>query len=82
MATSHICTPETCPEGANYFVTAVDGRRFYYMAGPYPTHKQAIDAVQPARKVAMQDGRAWFMSWGTVQSDRTEQGSITKAGLI
>jgi hypothetical protein len=79
----HTCTPETCPDGANYFVTAVDGSKWYYMAGPYATHQQALDAVQPALKIAdKNDGRAWFMSWGTTQSDRTEPGSITRAGLI
>jgi hypothetical protein len=78
----HTCTPESCPQGENYFVTAVDGSRWYYMAGPYPTHQQALDKVNEALKIANKnDGRAWFMSWGTVKSYRTEMGSITKAGL-
>jgi hypothetical protein len=81
----HICTPETCPDGANYFVTCVDyGRLWYmYMAGPYNTHREALAAVDPARKIGVaNDGRAYFYAWGTVQSARRERGSITAAGLL
>jgi hypothetical protein len=70
----HICTPESCPDGANYFVTAIDGPTFYYMAGPYKTHRAALDQVEPARKIACdRDGKGHFMGWGTVKSSRTEQ---------
>lgn len=79
MPTLHICTPETCPEGANYFVTLRNGDRYYYMAGPYYTHQAALDAAETARKSG---AKAWFYSWGTSKSDRSAPGSIAAAGLL
>lgn len=79
----HVCTPESCPEPGNYFVTCVDGDRFWYMAGPYSTHQAALDKVDAARRIGVENNpRAHFYGWGTVRSDRTEPGSITKAGLL
>lgn len=50
---NHNCTPETCPDGLNYFVTCVDYGRLWYMAGPYATHREALAAVDPARKIGV-----------------------------
>jgi hypothetical protein len=67
MTTEHVCTPETCPQG-RYFVTAIDAGATHYMAGPYPEHAAALADVDKALKIAdKHDGRAWFMSWGTVR---------------
>lgn len=83
MTALHICTAESCPEGANYFVTAIDGGTVYYMAGPYSTHQAALDAVRPATDIASdRDARGCFMAWGTAKSKRLKPGSITKAGLL
>ena len=79
----HTCTPKSCPEGANYFVTALDGGKLYYMAGPYQTHAAALGDVQKAQDIAgKHDPRGCFMAWGTVKSDRIKPGSITAAGLL
>ena len=83
----HICNPESCPTG-RYFVTAIDAGHTYYMAGPYPEHVDALADVQKALEIAdRHDGRAWFMSWGTVRitddSYRPNMvGNINKAGLM
>jgi hypothetical protein len=78
----HVCTSGECPAG-NYFVTALDGPSFYYMAGPYPTHAEALALVDKAKAIAYEhDGKAWFMAWGTARSERTEPGSLNKHNLI
>lgn len=79
----HICTPDLCPDGDNYFVTATDAGFLWYMAGPYPTHREALAAVDPARAIGYANN-PWshFFAWGTVSSTRTEPGSITKARLL
>lgn len=80
----HICTPETCPTG-KYFVTALDGPNLHYMAGPYAEHAAALSDVDKALKIANKyDGRAWFMSWGTVRllEDSERIGQLNKLSLI
>jgi len=81
----HVCTPETCPEGSKYYVTAIDAGKTYFMAGPYNTHIEALNNVDKSLQVAdKHDGRAWFMAWGTVQmkSYCAIVGSLNKAGFI
>jgi hypothetical protein len=83
----HICSPESCPTG-RYFVTAVDAGKTHFMAGPYTEHSAALADVQKALKIAdKHDGRAWFMSWGTVRlTDDSYRvgmvGTLNKHGLI
>jgi hypothetical protein len=68
---------------SNYFVTCIDAGKVWYMAGPYKTHQEALEAVDTARTIGVKNNPwAWFYSWGTVSSDRTEPGSITRAGLM
>lgn len=67
-----------------YWVTAIDGmNRVFVMSGPYETHQAAIDEVHLCRDIATnQDGRAWFMAWGTTRMpERTEPGKLQAAGL-
>lgn len=83
MDAEHICTADSCPDGARYFVTCVDAGSLWYMAGPYGTHREALAAVEPALKIGVaNDGRAHFYAWGTVRSERIAPGSITAAGLL
>lgn len=82
---AHVCTPETCPEPANYYVTAVDGPSWWKMSGPYSTHSAALADVDKALKLTDKhdrSGRAWFMGWGTARLDSTEPGNLNKAGLM
>lgn len=82
--TQHVCTLTDCPTG-KYFVTALDGDRLHYMAGPYPSHVLALADVDKALRIAdKHDGRAWFMSWGTVRMiEETERiGTLNKHNLI
>lgn len=81
----HVCSPDTCPEPASYYVSAVDGPKWYPMAGPYPTHKEALRDVGRSRDIASDnDGRAWFMAWGTVRLSESyrEPGRLNAAYLI
>jgi urease accessory protein UreF len=60
------CDAEHCPTNGGYYVTAIDGDRWFKMAGPYQTHAEALAHVEEALRIADEhDGRAWFMSWGT-----------------
>ena len=83
----HTCTSESCPTG-RYFVTAIDAGKTYYMAGPYANHADALMDVDIALRIAdKNDGRAWFMSWGTVRiTDDAYRpgmvGNINKAGMM
>jgi hypothetical protein len=83
--TAHICDSSSCPEPGKYFVTALDVGKVFYMAGPYTTHAAALAQVNTALDIAHKhDGRAWFMSWGTVrvQDDSSMVGVLNKHNLI
>lgn len=83
----HVCTPDTCPEPGSYYVSAKDGPCWWRMAGPYPTHQEALREVARVRDITVErdrSGRAWFMGWGTVRMPAAfrEPGNLNKAGLI
>jgi hypothetical protein len=83
----HVCTPETCPQPGKYFVSAVDAGKYYMMAGPYPTHSEALQNRDAALKIANKhdaSGRAWFMGWGTCRTpdDYAGVGILNSRGLI
>lgn len=83
--TTHVCTPESCPEPGSYYVTCVDGKWFWKMSGPYPNHAAAIADVEKACRIASDhNDRAWFMAWGTarMKDGTTEPGNLQKAGLL
>ena len=67
-----------------YYVSVVDAGRFGLVAGPYDTHRAALDDVNKARKVACKaDGYAWFYGWGTVRLEASVGlGVLNKRGLI
>ena len=72
------------PEPRQYYVTARDGPRTYFLAGPYDTHVEALAAVEPARAIAMDEtrnrewARAHFMAYGT---SRAQAGLRTALGV-
>lgn len=56
--------------GSVYFVSCIDGPRRALIAGPYPTHAQALQDVEDARKAAEEaDPRAAFYAFGTARAD-------------
>lgn len=67
-----------------YYVSAIDGTQVHLIAGPYATHRAALDDVQRACHIASDaNGRAWFMSWGTVRIEGcTRVGVLNERGLI
>jgi hypothetical protein len=73
------------PAHRQYYVTARDGPRTYFLAGPYDTHAEALAAVEPVRAVALDEtrnasaGRAWFMAYGT---SRGPAGLQTALGVV
>jgi hypothetical protein len=86
MATEeHACSEASCPTPGSYYVTAIDGPRFWKMAGPYATHAEALDRIDAARRISCDyDGRAYFMAWGTgrVFHGDTPPGKLNELGLI
>lgn len=58
------------PRPGLYYVTARDGVRTAYLAGPYDTHAAALDAVNPARKrldYVEHHPHAPFLGYGTAR---------------
>jgi len=63
---------ETCecgnphPRNANFYVTAIDGRKTLPLSGPYPTHAEAVAMVDEIKERAISvDPGAAFASFGT-----------------
>lgn len=76
---------ETCtcgkhhPAGANFYVSAHDAGRTTLLAGPYPTHAQAVARVREVRELAYErEPRSHHYSFGTV----AKPASYTKPGLF
>lgn len=67
------------PRPGNYYVSAVDGPRYWMIAGPFSTHAKALAMVDEAReKAEKKDPRAIWMAWGTC---RTEVGDARKTPM-
>ena len=72
------------PAPRKFYVTAIDGPRVYFLAGPYNTHDEAAAAVETVREIACDfkqnanAGRAWFMAYGVI---RTADGNTTALGV-
>lgn len=86
--TPHICTAESCPSPGSYYVSALDERGHYIMAGPYATHSAALADVALAQLIASRYGSdgskgAW-MRWGTLRypDGNAEPGRLNKHGLF
>jgi hypothetical protein len=68
-----------------YYVTAIDGGRAFFMAGPYDAHQDALDHVDIVRHAACDHnqnsnaGRAAFMSFGTAA---TTERRATSLGVL
>ena len=68
-----------------FYVTALEGERAFFMAGPYEDHESALNRVEPVRKIACDferntnAGRAAFMAYGT--TGMTER-RATSLGVI
>lgn len=70
---------QTHHDGANYYVSCVDGPRQALLAGPYKTHAEALSAIEPVRNVAYEfDPKSWFYGFGTMAM-KTE---YTKPGIL
>lgn len=53
----------------HYYVSVVDGPRRALLAGPYPTHQEALDQVDAVRKRAIAAYQWAHFSWfGTASS--------------
>ena len=54
----------------HFYVSAIDGSRKSIVAGPFPDHDSASDAVVKVSLAASDlDPRAWHYGWGTAGSD-------------
>ncbi len=64
-----------------YYVTLRDGPRTAWLAGPYETHREALDMVEPVYALALKiDPYVWFMARGTssIISDNLPIGRLNK----
>lgn len=76
-------TQEPDPRPGDYFVAARDGERYGLVHGPFPTHREALLAVDDARRALEGlDPRAHWYAFGTLRlkpgSDRV--GFLQKLG--
>lgn len=65
----------------HFYVSVVDGTRTGLLAGPFSTHKEALDLVDIARELAQEaDPFACFYAYGTLSmAAGTRQGVLNKA---
>lgn len=62
-----------------FYVSAIDGRKTYLIAGPFADHQTALDLVDEIRSFAGEiDGRADFMAWGTCSNPEQLRTSLGK----
>ncbi len=53
-----------------FYVSIIDGDKFNVVAGPYKTHKKALEMVAPAKNAGREhDARSFFYAWGTAKMD-------------
>jgi hypothetical protein len=76
---------ETCecgsshPRGANFYVTAIDGKNVVPLSGPYPTHAEAVAMVDEVKERALAvDPSAAFASFGTTAM----KASYSRKGIL
>lgn len=56
------------PQPGRYYVTAIDGAKRYFLAGPWETHAEALAQVESVRRFAeLTDPRAIWMAYGTAR---------------
>ena len=68
----------------HYYVSAIDGSKYYLMSGPYESHQSALDHVDRVRYIAEEnDRRAVWMSFGTCRKEgETRPGRLQLCGLF
>ncbi len=67
------------PVPGNYYVSAVDGPKFALLAGPYPSHAQALGMVATVTDIAMKlDPKAAFYGFGTCRM----RDNYNRAGVL
>ena len=61
-----------------YYVSIIDGKQFNTVAGPFKTHQEALDMVEPAREIGNElDRKSHFYGWGTVKMENGyKEGSL------
>lgn len=67
MRRTRLRPPPPAAEARAFYVTCVDGGRNAWLAGPFATHQEALDQVDPARAAADKATRGWshFYAFGT-----------------
>lgn len=61
-----------------YYVSIIDGDRFGLLAGPYPSHREALDMVQPARQASyrVNSAQSSFSGFGTCRLEKSAGAGI------
>lgn len=65
---------------SGYYVSVVDGSRYFLALGPFGTHEEALRHVDWVRAECFRlDGRSPFWAYGTCRVDRPEKtGTMNK----
>ena len=70
----------TNPDHTQFYVSAFYGGRAYLLAGPYPTHDEALARVGDVKAYAIdRDPRGFWASYGTASSNEIRD---TKLGAF
>ena len=70
---------EPDPQPGNYYVTARDGGRNWFLLGPLAHHEVALRMVARVKELAHEaDGYSVFYSYGTARCADTKPGSANK----
>ncbi|MFA5377165.1 MAG: hypothetical protein WC455_15545 [Dehalococcoidia bacterium] len=61
------------PRPGYYYVSVIDGPRHALVAGPFDTHRAALDMVKRAENAGNEcDPKSVFYGWGTCRLERDE----------
>ena len=68
-----------------YYVSMIDGARYALLAGPYPSHREALDMVDSAKEAAcrVNSAQCAFAGFGTCRTESNAGvGILNKHGAI
>ena len=69
--------------GRGYYVSAVDGAKWWGLSGPYDSHAAALADVELVRELAVRhEPRAHFYGFGTALAPSREPGICQRRSLL
>ena len=68
-----------------YYVSIKDAGKFAVVVGPFQTHQEALNMVEPAITAGHEaDPKSWFYAWGTckMENGHRDGGLNKKLGIL